>query len=259
MKAVLRNCVHGGDIVLVRELDSRGRVSAFVKSSTFPAGIENLRREYEGFRWYVGASGTSAIQIEMLRNDRSYVALRSKYIEGTRVDYRAGLLRYREEIGKVVEHYCHVWRPAYAGAEDLGPLHGDLSLDNVVFRADRPVLLDWEHFSRNASPRGFDAVYLMLESLWFESRSRAFFSQESIRWIVAQLRTMQERSCLSPHLVPNQASGGPTQNVRAFMNQRADLWGSQLARHRNKFPVLLWSDEEARDLDAQMSKIRSTV
>ena len=50
-------------------------------------------------------------------------------------------------------------------------LHGDLSLDNVIFSEKGPIFIDWEHFQENAAPLGFDSLYLLFESLWFESRN----------------------------------------------------------------------------------------
>ena len=63
----------------------------------------------------------------------------------------------------------------------------DLSIDNVISNKDGVHIIDWEHFSLEGAPFGFDAYNLLFEQLWFSMKERKrpslLFNQEQVMTI----------------------------------------------------------------------------
>lgn len=242
MKALIRNCSHESEIYLVEELGKAGDPEAIYKSSSFENGIRNLRNELEGVQWY-NQQVDHPIAISVAQETENYLAIKFGFLQGTKALYKEGYFKNRERIELIVEHYCKVWGEAQSSGDGFYPLHGDLSLDNVLFCGKIPIFLDWEHFSHGVAPLGFDALYLLFESLWFESKNGKPGSQ-SISHLSGMIQILREKKCLDEKFCKN-----PLVEVVKFIKSHLSLWGDQLSKFEGKLPVLFFTEESVKCID----------
>lgn len=247
-KFVLRNCVHGSDLVLMQIEDENRKPLEILKSSSTPDGIKNLVSEKAGLDWYLkNQTGIDASEFQFQQTGR-YARLRMPYLDGKKYTFHHGLLKNRNAIAQVIRHYVQVWGKDSTPGK-LAPLHGDLSIDNVLFLKDgAPVLLDWEHFSLSAAPIGFDALYLLFESLWFDHPETVTLSSSAREFVKEQIQFLKTNRCLDEVFGKT-----PLQSICHFMDQNAALWGEQFIQFRGKFPILRWSQEAREQIDRQLT------
>jgi hypothetical protein len=162
------------------------------------------------------------------------------YIEGRSPDYTKGLAPNESPVMRAVEHYCRVWERSGAG---LSELHGDYSLGNIIFNEAGLHVTDWEHFSRSSAPWGFDALYLVLEVLWFGMQRRVSPSAGEARILSGSIKLLQQRGELEPDMRKT-----PVTFLKRFINEHSGLWGPQCY----KFPILHFSDSQTRAIDEAM-------
>lgn len=234
MIELIRNCAHGGTIATCRIMED-GQPIAITKASTSPAGLKALQQEVNGWRWYearrYGGRQAKICRLEDV-NGGHYRRLTIDYISGTRADYNAGLLVNAGLLEQAIEHYCLIW-PAAAGP---GPMHGDLSLDNIIDNQDGLHFIDWEHFHEQAAPWGFDALYLIYESLWFSTLGRRLPKKDEIEVVAALLRKIG-------------AEASSLRAVREFILANRQLWGEQLQLFPEKLPILGFSESQVTRID----------
>lgn len=231
MKAIIRNCAHGGTSVFSVVYDAKERPAWIEKSSENKAGVQDLLREYEGLIWYAN-NVSHAPRPELLRPTENYAILRSDYVVGKTGRHKSGLLGNASLISSAIMHYVTVWGSWSKNAKDLerAPMHGDLSVDNILMHDNQTVFIDWEHFHVSALPIGFDICYLLLESLWYESRMQhGHISNAAIDFIQRSIRLLRKGGCLSNNLLRT-----PLRSTLYTLIERKELWGKQI----HKFPVL---------------------
>ncbi|MDD5428991.1 MAG: hypothetical protein PHI58_07165 [Candidatus Omnitrophica bacterium] len=242
MIELIRNCSHGSEIgtYLVREGALPGRV---MKAASTPEGIKNLRREAAGWAWYRkardGQDGGPACRITKDKNN--YLRLEIDFIDGMKADYAAGLEKNAAVIKKMLEHYCDVF-PYYA--DRSSPFHGDFSVDNAIFGPDGIHIIDWEHFDPAGAPWGFDALYLLFETLYFGMRRRAKPSRKEADIISENINFLDAGGRLG-----RQAKEHPLKFVRSFIAGNPGLWSEQLTAFPGKLPVLAFTDEQTALID----------
>jgi hypothetical protein len=255
MNILMRNCAHGSTIYVIQCCDVRGTPQAIRKAASVPAGIADLRREVAGIRWY-NKYAPVTIPVAVERAASTYVSVQYGFITGRKYAYQRGYHRNRRAIAQAVDHYCDVWSAASVKAARpvQQALHGDLSLDNVLYTSEGPVFIDWEHFAPHAAPIGYDAVYLLCECLWFESAAGTP-RRGSVVHAARMLKALDERGCIAPHLLTRPVSG-----VIRFIEEHKELWGEQLNRMPHKLPVLLWSAQAVHNLDRCIdhARVRAT-
>ncbi|HEX9972833.1 MAG TPA: hypothetical protein VGD14_12240, partial [bacterium] len=167
---MIRNCSHGSEIATY--LVSEGGLSRhIIKVASTPAGIKNLKCEIKGWDWYQKARYQQDRDpvCRIIRDKNDYLKIRIEFIDGIKADYARGLEKNAAIIKKVFEHYCSIF-PYYT--DRLSPFHGDFSVDNVILNSGGIHIIDWEHFNPNGAPWGFDALYLLFETLYFGMRNR---------------------------------------------------------------------------------------
>ena len=59
----------------------------------------------------------------------------------------------------------------------LVPIHGDLTLSNIIFSDEDAIFIDWEHFSDEGFCWGFDIAYLVLSAIYLPSPCCINFSE----------------------------------------------------------------------------------
>lgn len=235
---LIRNCSHGSEIATYLKTDNlTGR--SIIKSSSTSNGIKDLKNELEGWQWYQQKRYPELTNqlCNVIQNKKSYLKIDIKYIDGRKGYYIKGLLYNDILIQMAIKHYCDIW--AYSSKSNV-PLHGDLSLDNIIYGPDGLHIIDWEHFSADGAPWGFDAIYLLLESLWFGMRERKSLSKKEIEVLLLNIGFLQKQGPLPEH---------PLRFLRNFLQNNPDKWGKQLINFPNKFPILKFSDEQVVMID----------
>ncbi len=250
---LLRNCSHSGEIATYLATDGSGP-KHIIKSSVTEKGIEHLRKEVRGWSWYQGLRYAAKEPICKITQERNkYLQIQIKLIEGCVPFYKKGLERNADAVHRVVRHYCDCW----PRDSDLVPLHGDFSLGNVIMSSDGVHVIDWEHFTDNAVPWGFDVLNLLFETLFYGMRSgyetkmrgttRAEPTAEEIRIIREQIGWMDQCHPLNVDMVRK-----PLRFLRDYAGSHDHLWGDQFG----KFPVLSFTEEQIIEID---EKVRSDM
>ena len=243
MRAIVRNCVHGSDIVIM--IETGREHSVVVKSSTSQSGIPELDAEIAGLTWY-SARRDRPIHWRSRSRLPHYIAVEREFIVGRVADYHRGPAHAWPDIKRAIDHYIDIW----SGQDlDCAVTHGDLSLDNVMMLQDEVVIIDWEHFTPAGLPIGFDALYLLFECTWFAWRSSGHVSDRIASLLKGAVVRLRDRSCLNARFLER-----PLSEVISLINERPELWGGQLTRFRNKLPILQWTAEETAAIDTQITR-----
>ena len=222
-------------------------VEAIFKSSSSEEGIADLLREVEGFRWY-GQRTDQPVSVGIDRKSARFLSVKYDFIKGEKVSYRKGYFDNRKWISSILEHYCLVWKADHEG-EGWNALHGDLSLDNVIFTKGGPVFIDWEHFKENSAPLGFDGLHLLFESLWFESGNKSP-AEDSLSHLAEMILLMRDRKCLDGMFMSD-----PLLNLVEFIKSNLSLWGAQLIAFRGKLPVLMFDEQRVKSIDDALGRL----
>lgn len=228
MLELLRNCAHGSDIA-VYKVDTPNALW-IRKCSYTEAGFRDLCREAQGWKWYQNKSRSLPADVVFLETS-GFCRLDVPYVKGHKVHLNRGLEENADVLCMAIREYTHLWK------DELGscvPLHGDLSLDNILITSSGVFFVDWEHFHTDAGPWGFDAVYLIFESLWFSTSGRRPRKHE-----LAIIRELLDQLCLSGRL-DIQLRNRPLGTIRDFIHARSELWGEQLKRNPGKLPILYY-------------------
>jgi len=242
---LLRNCWHGSEICTFVEL-SASSPQALIKSSSRAGGIADLKQELQGWNWYEKTLFPELHEkICTTEVDKeSYFRLRIRWLPGKKPVYQNGFNGNQHAIETCIRWYQENWPQ---GENSLIALHGDLSLDNLMFLGDELYILDWEHFHIGKLPWGYDLIYLITETLYFSyARDN---SAKSPYWDYA--------SGLVNSLARDKRFGSemlrqPTEYIRAFIRENSEIWGSQQKTFPGKFPVTSLSENQVRDIDKRI-------
>lgn len=242
MIELLSNCSHQSEIAIYLVTRSAGDKCIW-KVAITPSGIANLKHELAGFEWYQGQRYPNAGEklCRILGQKESYLKIGIHYIEGSKADFRQGLEGNESIVRQVISHYCEIWKPT--GSEKVA-LHGDLSLDNILINSGGVHIIDWEHFSLKGAPWGFDAMYLLFETLYFGMRNRKRPSQHEINVIVDNISFLNRDNRLQLQLVEH-----PLRSLKNFISNNLQLWGEQLTASPQKLPILLFTEDQASLID----------
>jgi len=241
MKELIRNFSHGSEIATFIEKDKWGINSKVIKVSYSLNGISNITNEKRGWDWY---SERNEAMINMILGyinepEKEYARIELKYIEGIKPDYRKGLLKNIDPLKKIFDHYFMIW----PNNQEYYPIHGDLSLDNVILYNDQVLIYDWEHFSSDAGPWGFDVFYLAFESLWFEAK-RSRLNEKKL-FVLADLI----ENIYNNGLLTWQQRQAPLRTTINFIQDNLFLWGTQIDLFPQKLPILSFTDSEIDYID----------
>jgi len=246
MIELIRNCSHGSEIATYR-VCGNGSVSHLVKAAATPAGIKDLQCEIEGWKWYGALRYPENRKglCQIVRQTENYLKIKIAFINGRKPNYTNGLRKNCEVVNKVIEQYCTLWPYNEQG---LSVLHGDLSLDNIICNQDGIHIVDWEHFRPRGAPWGFDAMYLLFETLYFGMKNRAYPFRGETEFIGAQISAL---NAVQP--LDSSALEQPLKFLRSFIAANASLWNEQLKVFPKKLPILLFTDEQTVAIDRMVS------
>ncbi len=131
-------------------------------------------------------------------------------------------------------------------------MHGDLSLDNIIINSDGVHIIDWEHYVADAAPWGFDALYLLFESLYFGMylgrHQRHKPTGMEIQIVCEHIKTINDH-----HQLQSDMLKAPLQFVKEFVLANHHLWGEQLALFQMKLPIIAFSSDQIAVIDEMIS------
>ena len=236
---LLRNCLHGGNAYFLEMDDSE---FTFIKSSSDKNAINDLANEHKGWNWYSGQLGYQSDKLAILEKvTSSYARLRIRKFFGNKLPVSYGLKGKENSLNAVSDHYIKIWGPP---SNQKFPIHGDLSLDNIIFDNETVRIIDWEHFKIDCAPWGFDLLHLFFETYWFGTQK--FFFNKTFN---LELLSCCFKYLIVKHNVADRYLLDPLETVIGFINENKRFWGQQLVEYPEKLPVLLFSDQDIRFID----------
>jgi hypothetical protein len=242
MIELLKNCSNGNDVSTYLVIRDTG-FKKIVKIAATPVGMRNLRREVGGWGWYQEMRYPKKEEpiCRIVQQGVSFLKIELEFMEGARADCRKGLEKNRENIRKAIEHYCEIW-PSFS--DSTAPLHGDLSLDNIIYNADGVHMIDWEHFHEKGAPWGFDPLYLLFETLFLRIRNNKRPSRAEVAIIADSIGFLNRKQELQSQMIDH-----PLRFLVEFITVNHRLWCEELPAFQNKFPILAFTADRVLSID----------
>ena len=252
MKELIRNHFGGNGIAVFLERDPE-RVKSVLKIAVTGEGVETIRKEKQGWDWY---SSKNNIPLQIVNQylyqpEKCYAKIELKYLDGIKGKYWRGIRKNYGILQSTIEHYLKVWQD-----EDVEscPMHGDLSVDNIIVRNGRVVIVDWEHFNSSAGHWGFDALYLIFETLWFDAKKGRLPRRADLLAAASLIRTLNRDNKLSKLQTEH-----PLSRTKKFIVENRKLWGKEVESSFTKFPVVSFTDEQALYIDTKLARLLSDL
>jgi len=237
MLKLIENCSHGNEVVTF--YFEKHQEKYIIKSSSCQTGIEQIKQEINGWNWYQSKrypnSKTNFCNI--IKSTENYLQIKIQYIEGCKKKYSKGIQKNALLINSIIKHYCNIWQ---GYKENRFPLHGDLSIGNVITNKDGNHIIDWEHFSLDGAPFGFDAYNLLFEQLWYSMKGRKRLKRGELDVLLNNIRLIRSSSTES-HFFYDQ----PLFSIQRFLKTNTIYWKNQIHR----LPVLRFKEELVRVVD----------
>ena len=165
-KAVLKNNMrekysivntHKNDVSLIF-FPSKNIYRKFNKSQK---SITKIKSEYNGLKWYCSRAKK---KLKNVVNDyfeeKNFSYIETKKINGKKYKSWQSLETNYPYLIKAFKHYLK-----YYPKKKISHIHGDLTLDNLIFQKKNIFVIDWEYFSSKKNYRGYDIAYLILSSV----------------------------------------------------------------------------------------------
>lgn len=209
-----------------------------IKSSYLDRGIKRLSQEYAGYKWYLNRAGLKdATKLSLSKNERGfYSRLIVSCFPGKCGQHDLALHVNQDKLLIAIDTYKKIWLED-SGA--LSPIHGDLSLGNILFRDSKAIIIDWEHFQHNAAPWGFDLVNMLYESTLMSINQNGLMNKKDIKvfeeikeHVSSLLETKRGFNCNFGSLI-------------AFYNSNQSIWDGGI----NKFPVINATSSQLNKLE----------
>jgi len=241
MIKLIRNCSHNNEVATF--YFEKNQEKAIIKVSSTQPGIEEIKQEVEGWRWYQSRRYPNSKKelCEIIDRKKNYIKIKIQYIEGCKEEYSKGIQKNAVLTTNIIQHYCDIWQ---GDKENTHPCHGDLSIVNVISNKDGIHIIDWEHFSLNGTPPfGFDAYNLLFEQLWFsmkKGKERKYPNNGERDILLDNIRIIRAASTEF-----SEFHARPLFSVQKFIRTNPKLWKDQNYR----FPVLLFDKEEIAIID----------
>lgn len=235
MKALSRNCSHHSSIFVVQDYDE-----AIYKSSSLSNGIKNLENEVNGYNWYNGLR-LEEINVSVRLKTDFYMKIRIEHIDAITPNIAVGYLKNTTYIELAIKHYVSIWGQL-PGDLHTFPIHGDYSIEgNILFKGSSVFVIDWEHFSKQGGALGFDAMYLLFETLWLDGSNK----KSILSHIIRMIKLLKNNNCLDLIFLNNPLAG-----TILFMQNNQHIWGDQF----QKMPIVQYSKIDVAVIDDQINK-----
>ena len=236
---LLRNCSHGSKIYTLFVEESKKKY--YLKSSSFEEGLKNISQEYEGWKWYSENNKNlkeNPTNYEILKEN--YVRLKILALEGKKISFKDGIKKNYVYFMNVIKHYKEIW---ILNKNKQFAMHGDLSLENILFRNNEVIFIDWEHYTNSCAYWGFDIYYLLYETLWFNWRSIRNPRNHEILYISKLIKILHSNSPISEN------NNYKLSHLIGFIEKNKYLWSSQLLNNINKLPLLNFNNADVEYVD----------
>ena len=238
IRSLIRANSNGKGVFLTISHDEDLKPIFIKKSSSSVESILNLKNEVKGAEWYARISKKNLIRKTTSLPD--YFSVDFNYISGKKTDYRDGYLSNLNYIEKAIKLYCEVWSEFN---NEEASIHGDFSLDNIIFNDDGKFLIDWEHFSDSKKiPLGFDALNLIFEQLYFMNPVRRL-NNKTIKHVESMFQFLVEAKCLNKIYWIN-----PLSTMHEFVINNESIWGEQI----DKLPIMMFTKKEIEEIDKKI-------
>ena len=226
---LITNSSHGNGIyTFINENDK-----LIIKSSSTKKGINSLKRELFGYKWYFKLENninSKSFSYKVFSNEK-YYRLCVSLFKGEIGNSNLSLSDNYSLILKAIEHYVSIWpkkRKNFVG------LHGDFSVGNIIYNKQNLVIIDWEHFENNCAPWGFDLVNMLYESTFFSMGLKNKLSNRNLKYFLLV------RNKISEYLegVPNFKCS--LEDLNDFIMKNERIWGKIIV----KLPVLQFTSKQ---------------
>ncbi len=139
------------------------KLKIFRKFSFFGDGKKKIIAEYRGLSWYLKRKKVKKNSIiKKLYNNRKnlFKALDTKLIEGRKMKSWDSINKNFVYLKLVYKHYIKIFKK-----KKMTNIHGDLTLDNIIFSNNNISIIDWEFFNAKPKDWGYDIAYLFLSAI----------------------------------------------------------------------------------------------
>ena len=135
---------------------------SFLKTSNTIKGVRKIILEKKGYHWYLNKQKKKVKNfIKSINIKKKQAHIELKRIEGYQLKSWAPLkLNYK----KLKSFFYYYKKYLYSSNKNCC-VHGDLTLDNIIFNKSNTFIIDWEFFNKKKNFRGYDLAYLYLSAL----------------------------------------------------------------------------------------------
>ena len=208
------------------------------KSASEPASIKKLKNEIKGVTWYQANSEIN--QIHKITELAGYYSVFFKYFNGKKANFRDGYWLNRSYIERAIRGYCEIWSKL---SKNENIIHGDYSIDNIIFTEEDLIIIDWEHFTYSNIPKGFDALNLIYEQVYILSLKQKL-SSKIIYHANEMLKRLKFSDCLDKIFF-----NSPLDAMQESLSDNSHIWGKQLS----KLPIMKFNKFECNNLDSKIN------
>jgi hypothetical protein len=234
--AVIRanDSIGRADICFV--FDNEGRVKKVRKSASSADGITMLKNEIKGFQWYEKILGDAFFGVTVIREAPNYFSFEYLAFSGHQIKAKLGFSKNLPYIYRVLDHYRYYWPMCNR------MVHGDLSIENVIFDQCKVRLIDWENSSFSSELNGLDPLNLIFEQLFFHIKFndiRKFDFSTLVKVLIW---------CEANRLIPKKLLDNPLSSTQLLVKKNASSWFG----HVSRLPILKFSKTETEYIDERI-------
>ena len=132
----------------------------YTKFSKNKTANKKIYSEFMGLSWYCKRrklNSKNLIKNFYVDNNISFIDI--KDLKGKKIKSWKSLSDNHNYLKETFKHYLK-----YFPKNKLVNIHGDLTLDNILFKKQSLFIIDWEFFKAKKSYYGYDIVYLFLSA-----------------------------------------------------------------------------------------------
>lgn len=217
------------------------KIMSITKSTFVEKKFIELINEYNGYIWY---SKFKPINVKLTKNHRfNNMKLEIKYINGLKYKFNLGLSLSYKIIKDAIDYYNTISNNEYLSSNKY-PLHGDFSLDNLLFERNEIYIIDWQYFQINNSPKGFDILNLIFEQFYYDyySLKKLFLKNKKLFYYLISIL----KYVLDNLMVDNIFSNRPLFKIRDYIKtNKTKIWNDQIS----KLPIIKYKNEDVSFID----------